>query len=79
MSNDLEWLHKFFINILKQVRFLHWKKYDFTLLFEKSNFLNLKLLENKQIESSKCFTEIINDEANIGSMKQIADIVHKIS
>ena len=37
------------------------------------------LLENKQIESSKSFTEIINDEVNIGSMKQIADIVHKIS
>ena len=47
--------------------------------FLKKVTSNLKLLENKQIESSKCFTKRINDEANIGSIKQIADIVHKIS
>ena len=37
------------------------------------------LLENKQIESSKCFTKRINDAANIGNMEQIADIILKIS
>ena len=46
---------------------------------KKSNFSNLKLLENKQVKSSKCFTKRINYEANISGMKQIADIMNKIS
>ena len=53
--------------------------FEINLLFEKSNFSNLKLLENKQVESSKCFEKRMNDEANISGMKQIADIIHKIS
>ena len=52
---------------------------EFELLFGKSNFSNLKLLENKQIESSQCFAKRIIDEANIWGMKTIADIIHKIS
>ena len=55
------------------IKVTSWNK----VTFKKSNFSNLNLLENKQIESSKCFTKRINDEANIGIMKQIADIIQK--